>query len=83
MAGFTFSFIAPAPGVYNLVDSGTRQDSLGTDNDGASTQFVVGGAVVPEPASLSLLASGAVAAVFVGMRRTGFRRGWKKQQLCR
>lgn len=73
-AGFTFSFIAPAPGVYDLVDSGTRQDSLGTENNAASTQFVVGGAVVPEPASLSLLASGALAASVIGMRRIGSRR---------
>lgn len=79
VAGFTFSFIAPAPGVYTLGDSGTRQDSLGTENDAASTQFIVAGAVVPEPASLSLLASGALATVVVGMRRIGFRRRSRKQ----
>jgi hypothetical protein len=78
VAGFTFSFIAPAPGVYNLVDSGMRQGSLGTENDAASTQFVVAGAVVPEPASLSLLASGAIAAVVLGVRRRGFRRPLSK-----
>jgi hypothetical protein len=71
-AGFTFSFIAPAPGPYNLVDAGTLQSSLGTQNDGASTPFVVGQAVVPEPASLSLVASGALAFVAFGAKR--FRR---------
>jgi hypothetical protein len=61
-AGFSFSFIAPAAGRYTLVDSGTFP---------TSTPFVVG-AVVPEPASLSLLASGALAIAAFGVRR--FRR---------
>jgi hypothetical protein len=81
-AAFTFSFLAPAPGVYDLIDSGTRQDSLGTENNGASTQFIVGGAVVPEPASLSLVASGALAASVVGMRRIRFRRRSRSRLLA-
>ncbi|HWB10185.1 MAG TPA: PEP-CTERM sorting domain-containing protein [Pirellulales bacterium] len=67
-AGFTFSFIAPAPGNYTLVDTGTIQSSLGTLTGGASTPF----SVVPEPASVSLMASGALAMVGFGVRR--FRR---------
>jgi hypothetical protein len=67
-AGFTFSFNAPAQGNYKIVDTGTLHTSLGTQNDGGSTSFVV----VPEPASMSLMASGAVALVGFGARR--FRR---------
>lgn len=69
-AGFTFSFIAPAPGTYTLTDTGTLQSNLGPQGDGATTPFVVGpAAVVPEPASLSLLASGVLAIGVFGARR--------------
>lgn len=81
-AGFTFSFVAPSPGMYELMDSGTRQDSLGTENNAANTPFTVAGAVVPEPCSVTLLASGAIAVSLFGashpLRR---RRQTKRSQL--
>jgi hypothetical protein len=67
-AGFTFSFIAPAPGKYTIVDNGTLQSNLGSQTDGGSTSFVV----VPEPGSISLVASGALALAGFGVKR--FRR---------